>query len=929
MVFHCLRTHRDGFPTGPCPGRDRIPVDVFPRRIPNAVRTGSHLFPFLIALIAAQLTAPPALAGPDGETLPLIRDMPLTRVWRAEKDIVIPTAERPAAHTIELPAVSPRDGGILCLRFQARLHTPVPGGWNHYLGIRINGEPLDRYTHLGTERLLKRSKFVRTTITSPRSWWSRRGGIPVLFVPFGPPDRLDPRILSDRAEGYWYLLDVSDVAHYRRTGADGRVEFDAPNRIEFINTCVRRYFPNRKQDFPDMVLSDLELGWIPPRFANRLRALHLDRYPPIASGPEIAAGDWSFRIGPNGGMQLDIAGDRYFFASFVSYPAEPQQEFNSLTPNCAAGADNWKPTVAPTADGGIRIDAECREYRFHRVVRQDNGVLRFRDTIVNLTDEPIGVIIRNCLTLPAPPRPHSYRLAGTDREILVGGCAANPTVFTAQESSSLGVVAEDNVFRLQLELVHRANTFEFRTTHFGLDARRAYTIEWSAYPGRSRDYFDFVNRVRRDWNVNYTIDGPFAFDSKVIPGRKVKIYVFGPWLDYHHDGSQTRDKYRRTVEPILARLKSAAPDGIFMPKIETNLFTIVRSRIPGGEKLPGSSRTSGRYGHVLAPEQSRILEQGIGPWKDSILYAPELRVIVDTYYEGYHPNGRDLLNLLLYLREGNQRCRLFLDQIEFCMDRIGFNGIYIDQFSQEGDLTQKDRYTFDSWDGHTVDTARNGRITRMYTDCNLAGAKARASILDAIFKRGGKVVINGQSTVRETRSFPAWRFQEMENDSIDPLNFLHEKPPIFYWQARGHLGCPLILGIRPVRYGEEGKKHRAEMITKAVITALRNGVLYYYYTSTIPKSGPGAGGYGPVNHMFPFTPVELHEGWLVGRERTITCVSRPIRRKQRPNVFRFDLRGLPKPADFPIRRTPSGWTVDVRIDDWNEIVVVEDARRKQ
>ena len=43
-----------------------------------------------------------------------------------------------------------------------------------------------------------------------------------------------------------------------------------------------------------------------------------------------------------------------------------------------------------------------------------------------------------------------------------------------------------------------------------------------------------------------------------------------------------------------------------------------------------------------------------------------------------------------------------------------------------------------------------------------------------------------------------------------------------------------------------------------------------YHGASFP---PEEGGFGPINHTFPFTPVELHEGYILGKERIITKVS--------------------------------------------------------
>jgi len=111
---------------------------------------------------------------------------------------------------------------------------------------------------------------------------------------------------------------------------------------------------------------------------------------------------------------------------------------------------------------------------------------------------------------------------------------------------------------------------------------------------------------------------------------------------------------------------------------------------------------------------------------------------------------------------------------------------------------------------------------------------------------------------------------------------------------------------------------------------LRYGVLYCHYYTDIPlPDKPGGGGYGVLNHMFPFTAVELHEGWVVGKERIITCVSGTFHwpHEARPVCTRFDITGMPKEGGFTIERTGGGWDVAVSLNDWNETAVIEFPRR--
>ena len=111
---------------------------------------------------------------------------------------------------------------------------------------------------------------------------------------------------------------------------------------------------------------------------------------------------------------------------------------------------------------------------------------------------------------------------------------------------------------------------------------------------------------------------------------------------------------------------------------------------------------------------------------------------------------------------------------------------------------------------------------------------------------------------------------------------------------------------------------------KTVITYLRHGALTYHYVTEIPKEGPGSGEYGPFNNMFPITPLELHEGWILGKERIITAISGTYewRHPQKPEVLVFDITGRPLPALADLRQTKDGWTVVLKLEDWESIGVI-------
>ncbi|MCM8818870.1 MAG: hypothetical protein NC915_05300 [Candidatus Omnitrophica bacterium] len=842
-------------------------------------------------------------------------------IYKAESPITIISEENtPTKYTFQIPAIKQEKDMIVVMRFKARLHTESPGGWNNYLGIEINGKNLDKYTSSGYYRLVNRTGSFKTTI-GENDWWGKRSGYPTIIVYFGNGKELDQRVISHREEGYWYLLNISDAVNYVEIGADERIEKAEPNKITLINTYLNRYVPGAKIN---MIIEDLEIGYLPKYLIEKYSKPELEKYGEFKEKEKLETKGYQLGIGEKGEIEIKVGNERYKLVSGYSYPGNIIG-FNWFD-SSKKGEINWKVDIKKVGKE-FEIKGEGENYIITRKIKPEQEKIKVEETIKNKSYQEIGIIVTHRIILD--DLPSYYRIGGVEEiEFSSRGVAENPTIFVSYKNTSIGFVAEDNILRVQGEIEKKVNTLNYSIKHFGLDKNKEYKFEFSIYPLNEVNYFTFINKVRNDWGVNTKIEGPFAFSSEVINERKIKIYVVGPWLDYYDINpetgkSYTREEYKNRIKPVIEKIKSLEPNAKILGKIETNLISIDKRDIQGGEILPGGSLPrKGTYGYILDKKQSEILKSGIGEWKDSILQTEEGNVIVDTYY----PTNPNFLNLLLYLDKGNYRYKHFLKQIDFLIDEVGMDGVYIDQFTLTwGQIGRPDRHTYEKWDGYTVDIdEKTGKIKRKYTDCGLIGAEARKEILEYITKKGKIAVINGFPGVKEEQVFPnIFRFAEFENDPVNPLTFMDKKPPTLIYCAKGHLSTPIILGIRPARLGDEGNKRFAEIIMKSVITALRNGLLYYYYSSVIPKEGPGAGEYGPINHMFPITIKEINEGYIIGEERIISCVSRVFEFNKEPKVYLFDLKGRGKPHNFKVEKKGTKWQIEVKLSDWNEICIIE------
>ena len=171
------------------------------------------------------------------------------------------------------------------------------------------------------------------------------------------------------------------------------------------------------------------------------------------------------------------------------------------------------------------------------------------------------------------------------------------------------------------------------------------------------------------------------------------------------------------------------------------------------------------------------------------------------------------------------------------------------------------------------------------------------------------------------------------------------KPPLVGEMLEGLLGSPIGLGITPVTGKTKPGKATddwvvglglapiaegaglAEGLMLGLISYLRHGLLYYHYTyPELPETGPGSGEYGPINHMFPFTPIALHEGWMEGRERILTCVAGDYawKHSRKPVVRLFGLDGREKSNGARSKRSGAGWKITLPLADWAEIAVISE-----
>ena len=644
---------------------------------------------------------------------------------------------------------------------------------------------------------------------------------------------------------------------------------------------------------------------------------------PIAKGVTVGHTDLTVKIGQGGGMEISAGRGFCIVESTYSYPAGGKIGFNALAEKGEHPADGaWQPRATKTGSNGARIEASGKHYALRRTVSMHEGRVDIEDELTSWANEPVGVLISN--------RVITQRVLTKTAE---GTGGADPFVFGAHGDYDLGIVAQDLISRARFSPSITGNQAGYGVSHFALDVGKTHTFKWSIYilkPGG--DVYALINRVRADWGVNRTILGPCSFfavtDKRLDDSAALKAYLdrrhlgvamAGTWLDYDPgelDHVPTRDEYKALMQKAIKAFKAADPNIKVLGSIETDWVTIYPEKMKGGDKLPihGGGPSGAAW---LNEEQTAVIRNADLPWKDSTVTNKAGRMCVEQYTRG----GKPQIALNVLPGPGNYQSKFLMDQVRFLVDEVGLDGFYIDEFVPYWDNRC---HSYHTWDGWTVDIdPSTGEITDKYTQPDVYGWETRVQLCEYAKKRGLAMVANTYATSIVEARLPTMRFAEtvwgFHTDDIPPSG----KPDFVRFIARARWGTPIGLGLQA--HDHEGRQ--AQLLMRGLIAYLRHSVLYYYYVfPDLPESGPGSGEYGPVNHMFPITPVRLFEGGIVGRDRTITCVSGNYECSgaQKPKVLTFDTVGREKKSDDRLRQSGGRWTVELRLDDWNEIGVIEE-----
>lgn len=716
----------------------------------------------------------------------------------------------------------------LALSLLARLESESLAGSTYVMQVTVNGE------RVTGSRLL--NKPTETEMLSGlRLDWFGQGAFRVAYSPdYEAANRDDHPACLVGGHAYDFVLDLTGLLQA------GRNEIMLRHNETLIDNAL--------------VLADVAIVDAPePVVVPDPAALDPNAPLPVIAPRPVGPVPYRLETLTGGGLRVEVGGQSFTVESSFSYPRAGWNRLAQL----AEGEAGWTVQRREGPEGATRLRALGGHYRLERTITARSDHIAIADRLTNLTDEDLHISVKHAIVTAGLTDGEVY-LRGLRSRIMQGydRGADNPTVLVQAGGQALGMVAEDDVLRVQCAQSATAEPSEAGLVDhfFMLPPGGSYELRWSLYPIADGGYFDFVNAVRRNWGTNFTIPGPFAFVPHPTRTEGQEAYLAG-WL--------------RSVAPAVVSLQ------IPMPRPGELAHGLAFLREPEEQqRLKGQA------------DLLRELRPGLKVLQYLHTYITRLDEAVEEYADARHLDaageqetyaaGAWKPTFWLFLpTASNAYGQAMNDTFDLVLDDLGFDGVYWDELAYS-----KEPVAHGVHDGYsalpdmeTLTVAERVALTPLY--CQDYQVQQARRVLDA-----GKLLIGNGQPMTETMTrlhFP--RFVE----AWHPSNL-----------RKAHLYCPLGLSS-PDRVDSEAA------IVPSIRSHLENGGLWYYYCNwgSMNLTRPSA-----AERMFPFTPIELHEGYLIGEERIITARSGIFGWNDRSthHVYVYGADGLPiEDFEAPLR----------------------------
>ena len=499
----------------------------------------------------------------------------------------------------------------------------------------------------------------------------------------------------------------------------------------------------------------------------------------------------------------------------------------------------WAKFTADKAEGftevavkGGTLKAAGKDFTLERSLRTEDEAVVVTDRITNTTKEDLPFIYRQYFVFD---KVKEYRLCGYRIYSSRGnrtGSINSTAIVMPPAGGSVGLLALNDVFRVHFRAFAARKMYGIGDDSLVIKPGVTQEMSFAVFPSEKSGYYDQINAMRRFLKLNYEIPAGFAFLSAY--GPKVPTYSPNHWRIGRED----------SVETIRTWLDNKSADYVCDGAVKGD-----------GEKSHGSSWLKTHRTDIHTAFHKKIREAR--PSAKIFHYYHcfiDQKEAMDAGFEGeklLKPSGQqaDYRNpaLPLFLpTEGTNWAKMNEKRLAVLIDEYRLDGIFWDEFP----YSASEYHYGEPWDGVSGDiNPKTHEITRRKSSVALVTLPWRKRMVEMFADKGLRLIANGGGgyTRTMTELFVKNKFLAfMETGAVTNL-------------FESHLSTPIGLG--------DHITERTEVdCYRNMVRHLDYGSFYFFYHQQVePFTHPTL-----TRYMYPTTPVELHEGYIIGKERILT-----------------------------------------------------------
>jgi hypothetical protein len=460
-------------------------------------------------------------------------------------------------------------------------------------------------------------------------------------------------------------------------------------------------------------------------------------------------------------------------------------------------------------------------FRRSREVIEHNEWVLVRDTFINQTTDDLPLMQHH--RSPVGNEASGVWLAGAKMPTKSGrhSSGANPSAFAATRGGGIGLVAINDEFRVHATMIADDASITLSDPHFVLAPGATYIAELAIVPVTEPDFYAFINAARRMLDVNFRLDICFAFMFHEPPVYQWSDTTFTQFIDNKSANFVVKSNYgvrTKLGHPARSTDWTAGPHTIYH-----DFHKRVR------QFYPDRSVKTGIYYHCFLdthdPNKTRfVADRGLDASGNHI-----------TYGRGRH----SYMSLYVPTLENGHWGEEIAKVLDVIMDDIGVDGVFWDDFAWS-----TTPFVYSHPDGCSADIdPKTHQIRRLKGSVSLVSRDFRVHQVKRIQDRGAVLIVNGAPWTRTLSQLHVPAFTETGSISH----------------------CRKMLLYTPLALGDHLTERSQKDAYRVMMSALDYGCLYAWYGSNVYPEYKTL-----TEHMYPITPIEIHRGYVIGRERIIT-----------------------------------------------------------